>query len=69
MLELNAPFLSRWLRLLFSREFPMPEVMPLWDAIFAADPSLGIAKWVCMAMLMRIRNKRKCLIYYTKALC
>lgn len=31
--------------------------MLLWDAIFAVDPSLEIAPWVCVAMLIRIRNK------------
>ena len=31
--------------------------MLLWDVIFAVDPSLEIALWVCVAMLIRIRNK------------
>lgn len=31
--------------------------MLLWDAIFAVDSSLEIAPWVCVAMLIRIRNK------------
>ncbi|KAG8966039.1 hypothetical protein FRC03_012615 [Tulasnella sp. 419] len=47
----------RWLRLLFSREFSLAEVMPMWDAIFAIDPSLSIAKWISVAMLIRVRNK------------
>jgi len=34
--------------------------MILWDAIFAVDPSLDIAPWVCVAMLIRIRNKCQC---------
>lgn len=33
--------------------------MVLWDAIFAVDPSLEIAPWVCVAMLIRVRNKRQ----------
>ncbi|KAG9032142.1 hypothetical protein FRB95_001849 [Tulasnella sp. JGI-2019a] len=46
----------RWLRLLFSREFGMFDCLPLWDGIFAADPSLDIAKWICVTMLVRVRN-------------
>ena len=50
---------SRWLRLLFSREFSFRESMILWDGLFALDPSLELAQWVCVAMLVRIRNKCK----------
>ncbi|KAI0072713.1 hypothetical protein K474DRAFT_1650559 [Panus rudis PR-1116 ss-1] len=46
----------RWLRLLFTRELPMHDAMVLWDALFACDPSLDLAQWVCVAMLIRIRN-------------
>ncbi|KAG8954053.1 hypothetical protein FRC04_001037 [Tulasnella sp. 424] len=47
----------RWLRLLFSREFRIEDVLPLWDGIFAADPTIQIAKWICVSMLIRIRNE------------
>ncbi|KAI9456458.1 RabGAP/TBC [Russula earlei] len=47
----------RWLRLLFTREFNMHDTMVLWDGIFAVDPSLEIALWICVAMLIRIRNQ------------
>lgn len=47
----------RWLRLLFSREFGVEDIIPLWDGIFAADPTMEIAKWICVAMLVRIRNE------------
>ncbi|KZT70178.1 RabGAP/TBC [Daedalea quercina L-15889] len=47
----------RWLRLLFTREFDMHDSMILWDGLFACDPSFDLAEWVCVAMLMRIRNK------------
>jgi TBC1 domain family protein 5 len=46
----------RWLRLLFSREFPLADTMHLWDALFARDPSLQLANHVCLAMLVRVRN-------------
>ncbi|KAI0247048.1 rab-GTPase-TBC domain-containing protein [Lactifluus subvellereus] len=47
----------RWLRLLFTREFNMHDTMVLWDGMFAVDPSLEIALWICVAMLIRIRNQ------------
>jgi TBC1 domain family member 5 len=34
----------------------MQESMLLWDAMFATDSSLGLAVWVGLAMLIRIRN-------------
>jgi hypothetical protein len=50
---------SRWLRLLFTREFSLPDALQLWDALFACDASLALAQWVCVAMLIRIRNECK----------
>lgn len=37
----------------------MQDAMILWDGLFACDPTLEIAQWICVAMLMRIRNKCK----------
>jgi hypothetical protein len=50
---------SRWIRLLFGREFPFEQVLSLWDTIFAYDPSLELIDFICIAMLLRIRWKRK----------
>ncbi|KAG9012881.1 hypothetical protein FRB90_006458, partial [Tulasnella sp. 427] len=47
----------RWLRLLFSREFRIEDTLTLWDGIFSADPTMDIAKWICVTMLIRIRNE------------
>ncbi|KAI0032327.1 rab-GTPase-TBC domain-containing protein, partial [Vararia minispora EC-137] len=47
----------RWLRLLFTREFSMQDSMFIWDGLFAVDPSLDLAPWICVAMLIRIRNR------------
>ncbi|KAF5365589.1 hypothetical protein D9758_003208 [Tetrapyrgos nigripes] len=47
----------RWLRLLFTREFSMSDAMKLWDGLFACDPSFELAPWICVAMLIRIRNE------------
>ncbi|GAA5890399.1 hypothetical protein JCM5296_002811 [Sporobolomyces johnsonii] len=46
----------RWLRLLFSREFPLPETLALWDGLFARDPSLQLTEHIAAAMLLRIRD-------------
>ncbi|KAK1232957.1 hypothetical protein PQX77_003871 [Marasmius sp. AFHP31] len=46
----------RWLRLLFTREFALPDALKLWDGLFACDPTFGLAPWICVAMLIRIRN-------------
>ncbi|TWU76716.1 hypothetical protein ED733_002931 [Metarhizium rileyi] len=48
-------FLTRWIRLLFSREFPFNQLLVLWDTIFAIDPSLKLVDLICVAMLIRIR--------------
>ncbi|RKP27688.1 rab-GTPase-TBC domain-containing protein, partial [Syncephalis pseudoplumigaleata] len=49
----------RWLRLLFGREFPLADVYCLWDALFADDRSLGAVEYVCVAMLLFIREECK----------
>ncbi|KAH6963873.1 rab-GTPase-TBC domain-containing protein [Fusarium avenaceum] len=48
-------FLSRWVRLLFSREFPFEQFLVFWDTIFAVDPTLELIDLICVAMLLRIR--------------
>ncbi|KAK5990209.1 TBC1 domain family member 5 [Cladobotryum mycophilum] len=48
-------FLIRWIRLLFSREFPFNQFLVFWDTIFAIDPSLDLIDFICSAMLIRIR--------------
>lgn len=53
-------FCSRWIRLLFSREFPFNQFLVLWDTIFAVDPSLDLIDLICVAMLVRIRWQCKC---------
>jgi TBC1 domain family member 5 len=46
----------RWLRLLFSREFPIDDALALWDGLFAEDSSLRLMEHICIAMLLRIRD-------------
>lgn len=52
-------FLIRWIRLLFGREFPLDDVLALWDILFAEDPTLDLVDLVCVSMLLRIRWQRK----------
>jgi TBC1 domain family member 5 len=37
----------------------MHDAMVLWDGLFACDPTFELAQWVCVAMLIRIRNQCK----------
>lgn len=53
-------FLIRWIRLLFGREFPLDLVLSVWDVLFAEDPTLDLIDLVCVSMLLRIRQQRKC---------
>ncbi|BGP01268.1 Rab-GTPase-TBC domain-domain containing protein [Rhodotorula toruloides] len=46
----------RWLRLLFSREFPFNDSLLLWDGLFARDPTLQLTTHIALAMLLRIRD-------------
>ncbi len=52
---------SRWIRLLFGREFDFDQLLLLWDTIFAYDPTLELMDLICVAMLLRIRWTRKTL--------
>ncbi|WWC58047.1 uncharacterized protein I303_100582 [Kwoniella dejecticola CBS 10117] len=47
----------RWIRLIFTREIPFSSAMRIWDGIFAEDPGLGIMDFICVAMLLLIRNE------------
>ncbi|ORE10095.1 RabGAP/TBC [Rhizopus microsporus var. microsporus] len=47
----------RWIRLLFGREFDMYELLKLWDAIFAQDPTFQIVEYICLVMLLRMRDQ------------
>lgn len=50
---------SRWLRLLFGREFPLQDLLILWDAIFAEGQYFELNNFIVVAMLVRIRSKCK----------
>lgn len=62
----------RWLRLLFGREFVLPELLILWDAIFADSLAFNLVDYIFVAMLVCIRKPllnsdyAKCLSYLMK---
>ncbi|TFL07627.1 rab-GTPase-TBC domain-containing protein, partial [Pterulicium gracile] len=47
----------RWLRLMFTREFPLRDALILWDGIFASSLKFDTMPWICVSMLLRIRNE------------
>jgi len=44
--------------LLFGREFPMDDVLVIWDALFADGPMLDLVDYIYISMLEAIRDKR-----------
>ncbi|BCS29170.1 GTPase-activating protein GYP6 [Aspergillus puulaauensis] len=48
-------FLTRWMRLLFGREFPFQDMLVVWDLLFAEGLRSELVDFVCVAMLLRIR--------------
>ncbi len=47
---------SRWVRLLFGREFPLQDLLVVWDALFADSITLDLVDYVFVAMLLYIRD-------------
>lgn len=48
-------FLMRWIRLLFGREFPFDDILPMWDVLFCRDPRLESVEMICLVMILRLR--------------
>jgi len=46
----------RWLSLLLSQEFMMPDVISLWDSLFADEHRFDLLIYVCIAMLINERE-------------
>uniref|UniRef100_A0A8C5N3J0 TBC1 domain family member 5 n=1 Tax=Leptobrachium leishanense TaxID=445787 RepID=A0A8C5N3J0_9ANUR len=46
----------RWVRLLFGREFPLQDLLVVWDALFADSVMLDLVDYVFIAMLLYIRD-------------
>uniref|UniRef100_A0A914WIC4 TBC1 domain family member 13 n=1 Tax=Plectus sambesii TaxID=2011161 RepID=A0A914WIC4_9BILA len=47
----------RWLSLLLSQEFLLPDVITIWDALFADDKRFEFLQYVCLAMLYNARDR------------
>ncbi|XP_034231584.1 LOW QUALITY PROTEIN: TBC1 domain family member 5 [Thrips palmi] len=55
---LDIPFQTfgiRWLRLMFAQEFPLDDLMYLWDAVFAEGDDL--VNYIVVSMLIAIRDQ------------
>jgi hypothetical protein len=48
-------FALRWITVLFSQEFHLPDVLTLWDAILGQPDRLEFSLHVCLAMLNLVR--------------
>ncbi|KAM9434381.1 TBC1 domain family member 5 isoform 2-T3 [Clarias gariepinus] len=46
----------RWVRLLFGREFPLQDLLVVWDALLADSITLDLVDYVFVAMLLYIRD-------------
>lgn len=53
----------RWLTLILSQEFPLPDVVRVWDSIFSDEHRFDFLVRVCCAMIMYVsyRNFFSCL--------
>ncbi|CDR99713.1 related to molybdenum cofactor biosynthetic protein [Sporisorium scitamineum] len=50
-------FCLRWIRMIFTREFALDDAIAIWDGLFASASSLSLIDYLCIAMLLRIRNQ------------
>jgi hypothetical protein len=55
-IELNF-FAVRWWTTLLSREFLLPDTVRLWDSMFASTHKDNFLRYVCINMLIQIREK------------
>mmetsp|Transcript_4476 Transcript_4476/g.9419 ORF Transcript_4476/g.9419 Transcript_4476/m.9419 type:complete len:712 (-) Transcript_4476:19-2154(-) len=57
-LSIDASFYAvRWLTTLLSREFLLPDTIRLWDAMFASTHKDNFLRYVCVTMLLMIRDQ------------
>jgi len=56
--NLDQQFYSfRWLTLLLSQEFELPDVLRLWDTLFSDPKRFDFLIYVCCAMLLCVRDQ------------
>lgn len=57
-LELKPQYYSfRWITLLLSQEFPLPDVLRIWDSLFSDQHRFDFLIYVCCAMIVILRNQ------------
>lgn len=47
----------RWITLLLSQEFPLPDVLRLWDSILSDENRFDYLIYVCCAMIVLVRDE------------
>ncbi|CAG9767946.1 unnamed protein product [Ceutorhynchus assimilis] len=47
----------RWITLLLSQEFPLPDVLRIWDSLFSDENRFDFLIYVCCAMIVIMRNQ------------
>ncbi|XP_077501253.1 TBC1 domain family member 13 isoform X2 [Amblyomma americanum] len=47
----------RWIMLLLSQDFPLPDVLRIWDSLFADTKRFNFLIYICYAMLSKLRDK------------
>lgn len=60
---------SRWLRLLFGREYQLMDLLMLWDALFAEGDHLELTHYIVVAMLIAIKDIRKIFVQIFRPNC
>lgn len=56
--ELKPQYYSfRWLTLLLSQEFSLPDVERIWDSLFADNQRLNFLIYICCAMILLVRKQ------------
>ncbi|OQV21704.1 TBC1 domain family member 13 [Hypsibius exemplaris] len=57
-MDLKPQYYSfRWLTLMLSQEFALPEVLRLWDSLFADAERFDFLLYICCSMLVLIRDQ------------
>eukprot|EP00026_Physarum_polycephalum_P003507 Phypoly_transcript_03520.p1 GENE.Phypoly_transcript_03520~~Phypoly_transcript_03520.p1 ORF type:complete len:693 (+),score=141.32 Phypoly_transcript_03520:98-2080(+) len=49
-------YMLRWVRILLTQVFALPDVLIIWDGIFAFGNNAVLLDWLCVAMLVTIRH-------------
>ena len=52
------------MRLLFGREFTLVEIKTIWDALFASPDIINMVEYMCVSMLLYLRDSCKTLLLF-----